>query len=293
MVILFMQKFWYHSPVRFYRTIEELEDMTNPQNTQYYGHEEPYPLEINRYHRFLIPNVDNDASGELKLFLIGDEEVEIPCRFKIADGKLRRLTFFYNDEIRGHLEIRTEVGETLFYSNCIKFIDSTDNKGRKYIRIATKCSYNKNLFYYNETEHDWMITNLPAYCMGEFEIDEDLKTSKSENDSTIINDAWSEEVVSYKIYAQGDNNILSFIAVHSANMDFYIDGTKRTRKEKVEVTDHTTEIIVKFANQKDEKGLNILLDERKILTDVLKFALGNDEKTKIYTYDNNKAIQTR
>nr|DAQ90047.1 MAG TPA: hypothetical protein [Caudoviricetes sp.] len=32
-----MQLFWYHSPVRFYKTLEELQDMTNPQNTQYFG----------------------------------------------------------------------------------------------------------------------------------------------------------------------------------------------------------------------------------------------------------------
>ncbi|MGH1520528.1 hypothetical protein [Chryseobacterium sp. JK1] len=288
-----MQKFWYHSPVRFYRTSEELEDMTNPQNTQFYGHKEPYPLQVKEYHRFLIPNYKNEVGSDLKLFLIAEDETEIHCQFGISEGKLFRLTFICFEEIQGHFEIRNEIGDILYYSNCVKFTDSTDADGRQFIRVATKCAYNRNLFSYANNRHDWMITNLPAYCMGEFTIDEELTTAKSGNDSTIIKDGWSEEVVSYRVLAEGDNNILSFIAVHTMNKDFYIDGTKRTRKEKLETTDHTSEIEVKFTNQKDENGLNILLDEKEIFADVIKFALGNDDKTKIYTYDNNKAIQTR
>ena len=55
-----MHKFWYHSPLRFYKTKEDLSDMTNPQNCQFFGAKNPYPLEKGELHRFLIPNVDNE-----------------------------------------------------------------------------------------------------------------------------------------------------------------------------------------------------------------------------------------
>lgn len=285
-----MHKFWYHSLVRFYKTLEELEDMTNPQNAQYYGHVKPYPLEANSYHRYLIPNYQNEISNQnLSLYLVGDDEVQIPCEFGISDGKLYRITFISFDEIQGHFEIRDSTGVAIFYSNCVRFVDSTDYDGRKFIRIATQCNYNRNLFSYADNQHDWIITTLPAYCMGEFDIDEDIKSSRSGTlGSTIINSAWTEENVSYKIRAEGDNNILSFIAVHSTNQDLYIDGTKRTRKEKPETTDSTNEITMKFANVKDDNGLNIILDEDQIFTDAFKNALGSSDKTLIYVYEDNQ-----
>lgn len=290
-----MQKFWYHSPVRFYRTLEELEDMTNPQNTQYYGHLEGYPLESSSYHRFLIPNYQNDVENDdLELFLVGSDTNQIQCKFGVSDGKLFRVTFICYEEIEGRFEIRTKTGKTLFYSNCVRFIDSTDYDGRKFIRIATQCTYNRYLFSYNDGKHDWMITNLPAYCMGEFEIDEDISSGRSGDSlSTTINDAWNEENVKYQIIAKGDNNILSFITVHSSNQDFYIDGTKRTRKEKAEIGDFSSTMTMKFSNVKDKQGLNIILDESLIFDDVIKKALSNDLKTVLYTYNNNKnAIPT-
>ncbi|TQM18340.1 hypothetical protein [Chryseobacterium aquifrigidense] len=289
-----MQKFWYHSPVRFYRTIEELEDMTNPQNTQYYGHVKPYPLEVNSYHRYLIPNYQNEVEDtDLSLFLIGDNVIQIPCEFGVSDGKLFRITFISSEEIQGHFEIRDSTGIAIFYSNCVRFTDSSMKDGRKYIRVATQCNYNRNLFSFADNKHDWIITNLPAYCMGEFDIDEDIKSAKTGNlGSTKINSAWIEENVSYKIRAEGDNNILSFIAVHSTNQDFYIDGTKRTRKEKPETTDFTNEITMKFSNMKDENGLNIIFDEDAALSDVFKKALATGELTAVYVYNSNYIIPT-
>lgn len=284
--------FSYYSPVRFYRTMEELEDMTNPENAQYFGHKEPYPLEINDYHRFLIPQYNNEINTtELKLFLVGEEVKEINSRLTIDNGKLFIVSFISFEEIQGHFEIRDSSGTALFYSNCVKFMDSTDYDGRKFIRIATKCTYNRNLFSYSDGKHDWLITNLPAYCLGEFEMDEDITLERSGDlASSEVSGSWYEENVKYRILAQGNNNILTFIAVHSVNQDFYIDGTKRTRKEKPEVTDNTTEVIMKFSYQKDKNGLNIILDEKEIFSDVIKQVLGNNEKTMIYVYEENKAI---
>lgn len=292
-----MQRFWYHSPVRFYKTLEELEDMTNPQNTQYFGHvNNPYPLEVNSYHRFLIPNYQNQVESEdLQLWLIGDDEIQVPCEFGILDGKLVRVTFISFEEIQGHFEIKNKLGETVFYSNCVRFLDSTDDEGRKHIRIATKHNYNRGLFTFLGDDHDWMVTNLPGYCFGQFDIDEDIKSAKAGKlSSTVINGAWLEENVKYEFAIYGDNNILSFITVHSTNNEFYIDGTKRTRKEKPEYEEFSPTVMMKFSNQKDENGMNIFINEDQIFSDAFKYALGNGDKTLVYTFNNNKnAIPTR
>lgn len=286
--------FSYYSPVRFYRTMQELEDMTNPENAQYFGHTEPYPLEVNAYHRFLIPQFNNEVNTtDLKLFLVGDEETEIDSRLTIDNNKLFVVTFISFEEIQGHFEIRDSAGNALFYSNCVKFMDSTDYDGRKFIRIATKCTYDRNLFSYSDGEHDWMITNLPAYCLGEFEMDEEVTLERvGYMLGSDISGSWYEENVKYRILAQGNNNILTFIAVHSTNQDFYIDGTKMTRKEKPEVTDNTQEVIMKFSYQKDANGLNIILDEEAILSNVFTMALANDGKTAVYVYNSNYIIPT-
>ncbi|MEE6129900.1 hypothetical protein V2E39_21050 [Chryseobacterium arthrosphaerae] len=275
--------------------MKELEDMTNPQNAQYFGHKEPYPLEVNDYHRFLIPNYKNEVESEdLSLFLVGNNEVQIDCEFGISNGKLFRITFICHEEIQGHFEIRNSTGNTLYYSNCVKFMDSTDHDGRKFIRVATRCTYNRNLFSYADGQHDWLITNLPAYCLGEFEMDEDITLERSGDlASSEITGSWYEENVKYRILAQGNNNILTFIAVHSVNNDFYIDGTKRTRKEKPEVTDNTNEVIMKFSYQKDKNGLNIILDESEILSDAVKYILTNDLKTVMYGIDENTGIEAK
>lgn len=288
-----MQRYWYHSPVRFYKTIEELEDMTNPQNTQYFGNVgNPYPLEINVHHRFLIPAFNNEINSEnLELWLIGDTENQIPCEFGIADGKLWRVSFINFEPIQGSFEIRDN-GEPIYFSNCVKFLDSTDDDGRKFIRIATKHTYNRNLFRFFGDNHDWIITNLPAYCLGTFEIEEDVQSGKSgKQGSTTISGAWTEENVSYEILLNGDNNILSFITIHSTNNEFFIDGTKRTRKEKPELEEYSPKVKMKFSNQKDENGMNIILDESEVFADVMKQVLGNDLKTIIYSFEGMDAIK--
>ncbi|MGU3377477.1 hypothetical protein [Chryseobacterium sp. M5A1_1a] len=287
-------EFWYHSPIRFYRTIEELQDLNNPQNAQYYGHKKPYPLQFGLYHRFPIPNYKNEVPDEpLILWIIGNEEKTIPSVTKVVAGKLQSITFICFEEIFGHLELRTESGVTVYYSNCVEFQDSTTFDGRKFIRIATRANFNKNMFVWEDEKHDWLVTNLPAYNLGTFEVDEDVSSQRTGDKGGSINmTAWLEERVSYRFEMAGDCNILSFLTVHSLNQDLYIDGTKRTRKEKPEVGDYSSELIMKFSNQKDKNGLNIKISEEDIFSDVFKYALSNNEKTEIYVYQDNVIIPT-
>ncbi|MDP9954701.1 hypothetical protein J2X97_000338 [Epilithonimonas hungarica] len=290
-----MQRFWYHSPVRFYQTQEELSDMTNPQNTQFFGVKDSYPLELGVFHRFLIPNYQNDVdTTELELFLVNSKDNYIPCEFGFSNGKIFRVTFISSDQLNGQFQIRKKTGETIFYSNCVKFIDSTDSKGRKYIRIATKHLYNKNLFAYGESNFEWMVTNLPAYCLGQFSVDSEVSNIRTGgHNSPTPKDTYIDEVVSYEFIGKGDSNILSFIQTHISNKEFYIDGTKRTATEKVDADEFAMIGKMKFANQKDKDGLNIILNEDEIFDDAVKYVLANEQKTIAYIDNTNALIETK
>lgn len=412
-----MHKFWYHSPLRFYKTKEELSDMTNPQNCQFFGAKYPYPLEKGELHRFLIPNIDNEIinsnnfvgrnllknsknkplgqgagssvqlsngfkfistgaygffgninnlelgqdytisikakrnagtngdsimsylnvdnsylplegtenltnefkvysltrkligtnsnveiyilfpSGEieveyiklekgnkatdwspahededyetnLKLFLVGDTEQEIQSLMTVIDDKLCAVTFKCDDFIQGHFEIRN-YSEPIFYSNCVKFIDSTDSEGRKFIKIATKHNYDKNLFPYSKSSSLYCVTNLPAYDLGRFTAEVDAKNNRvGKSASLISSESYTDETVQYEFKAYGDANILSFIQVHAVNNEFYINGTQRTAIDKMEADEFSILGKLKFTNVKDSLGLNKTINEDDIFADL-------------------------
>ncbi len=289
-----MQKFWYHSPVRFYRSLSDLEDMTNPQNTQYFGTRRPYPLEINEFHRFQIPDVDNVVSTvNLSLWIVNERnENQVPAQFGIDNGKLRRVTLKSFEWYTGRFEIRDNAGNKLFFSNCVRFLNSTDLDGRKFIRVATKHLYNRNLFNY-ETDFDWMITNLPARCLGDISVDVDVNTTRKGGVSTLrVRDSYIDEIVNYEFIGDGDGNILNFIEVHATNNLFFIDGTQRTIKDKMDREDFAMSGKMKFTNQKDENGLNITINEDDIFKDVMLYAIADNEKRPIQFKD-NIIIQTK
>lgn len=260
--------------------------MTNPQNCQYFGSKNPYPLQISEYHRFLIPNVDNEIDSEDLSLWIGENQ--IAAEFGISDSKLFRISIYSSELISGQFQIKNGE-ETIFWSNCVEFLDSTDNDGRKFIRVATKHYYNRNLFAFNGSDFDWMVTNLPAYDFGQFQIESEYNTVRNgDSNSLLISDSYIDEVVSYQFIGDGDSNVFSSIMAHVLNSEFYIDGTKRTIKEQPELEDFAMYGIMKFVNQKDKNGLNITMNYDDIFTDAFIYALGNDEKTLLYTHTNNE-----
>lgn len=243
--------------------------MTNPQNCQFFGAKNPYPLEKGELHRFLIPNVDNEViTSNLKLFLVGDFEQEIQSLMTVIDSKLCAVTFRCDDFIQGHFEIRDDY-DTLFYSNCVKFIDSTDSEGRKFIRIATKHNYDKNLFPYSKSSSLYCVTNLPAYDLGRFTTEIDAKNNRVGNSASLISsESYTDEVVHYEFNAYGDANIISFIQVHAVNNEFYINGTQRTAIDKMEADEFAMIGKLKFTNVKNNLGLNKTINESDIFSDL-------------------------
>ncbi|MBF1096668.1 MAG: hypothetical protein HXL37_00040 [Riemerella sp.] len=264
-----MQLFWYHSPVRFYKTLEELQDMTNPQNTQYFGERNPYPLEIGVKHRFVLPMYGNTLPiGDYKVFLVsGTNRTELESSVFEKEGYLKYVTFKADKPLTGRLEIVDIItGRTEYYSNCVWFLDSTDAQGRKFIRVATKHSYNRNLFEFDE-EGAWIVTNLPAYCLGDIRVEAEISNNRIGGNSTLkVKDSYIDEVVSYEFISGGDGNILNFIQVHATNNQFFIDGTQRTALEKIDRADFAMSGKMSFTNVKDAGGLNVLLNEYEIFS---------------------------
>lgn len=264
-----MQNFWYHSPVRFYKTQEELSDMSNPQNAQFFGAKKPYPLEIGVFHRFLLPAYINEVpTAGLKIFVVGDTEYELPCLFKFEGEQLIAVTFRCYNIIQGHFEIRNAT-ETFYYSNCIQFIDSTDSDNRKYVRVITKHNYDKNLFPYSKNPNAYCVTNLPAYELGRFTAEIDAKNNRVGNSASLISsESYTDEIVSYEFKAYGDANIISFLQTHSVNNEFYLNGTKRTAIDKMEVDEFAMLGKLKFTNVKDDLGFNQTIDESAVFSDL-------------------------
>ena len=243
--------------------------MTNPQNTQFFGARNPYPIELGVYHRFLIPNFNNEVvNTNLKLYLVNEYETLITSKIDVVDNKLCAVTFKHDEITQGTFEIRDDY-ETLFYSNCIRFMDSTDSDGRKFIRIITKHLYDKNLFPYSKNTNFYTVTNLPAYCLGRFSADVDVKNIRVGNSASLItSETYTDEVLSYDFRINGDANLLTFIQVHAVNNEFYIDGTQRTALEKIDVDDFAMVGKMKFTSVKDTKGLNVTIDESDVFSDL-------------------------
>lgn len=280
-----MHKFWYHSPVRFYRTLSELQDAKNPQNTQYFGEKNPYPLELGDFHRYLIPNYQNTvASSDLSIWVVNEKKaLKILGVFNVEGGKLKYLTFKSKIAISGRLEIRDSDNNTIFYSNCIQFLDSTDNEGRKFIRIATKHTYNRNLFDYSNPK-SYILTSLPAYCLGISSVEADINNSRTGGISTLrTRETFLDEIVDYEFTASGDSNILNFIQVHATNNEFYIDETKRTSVEKLDKDEFSMFGKVKFTNVKDNLGFNIPINYVDIIDDIYQ-SIYADNVTYSFTY---------
>lgn len=291
-----MHKYPYHSPVRFYKSQEDLRDETNSQNLQYFGIKNPYPLQMNEYHRYLIPNYENQVDNtDLELWLVGDNEYQIACEFGFNSDKnrLMRLSFLCDKAIQGAFEIRKVSGETLFYSNCVAFIDNSEDFPRKYVRVATKCYFNR-MGYSFDTEYDWFVTNLPAYDYGLYMIDSEFTTESTGNQNIPeIQDNPIIEISTITFIGSGDCNILNFILFSVLNNEFFVNGTKRTIREKPEVDEFMTTGKMKLAYNKDNYGMYIQVDEDSIFEDAFKNALSNGAKTIIYTYNNNNVIPTK
>lgn len=237
------------------------------------------------FHRYLLPKYQNEfTEQDLSVWCVNPEEAyKLISVCEIEDGLLKYATFKSIKPISGRLEIRNTDNETLFYSNCIEFLDSTDEDGRKFIRIATKHTYNRNLFDY-QGNHNWIITSVPAYCLGMTSVDADVSNSRTGGISTLkIKETYLDEITDYEFISRGDANVLNFLQVHATNNEFFIDQTKRTCTDKIDRDEFSIAGRLKFTNVKDKYGFNIFMDYDDILDDMYD-TIYADDVTYNYTY---------
>ena len=252
--------------------------MKNPQNAQYYGDHKPYPLELGDYHRYLIPNDQNAVPNDLlSVYCVNESESYLLTAIcKVVGGFLKYITFKSDKPISGRLQIRNNVGDILFYSNCIEFLDSTDEEGRKFIRIATKHTYNRNLFDF-QGEYNWILTSLPAYCLGLNSVEADINNARTGGISTLkTRETFIDEIADYEFISRGDSNILNFIQVHVTNNQFFIDETKRTSIDKIDRDEFSISGKAKFTNVKDKFGYNIIKNYEEIIVDIYNSIYADD-----------------
>lgn len=264
-----MQRFWYNCPVKFFRIESEFEDVLNPQNIQVFGESKPYTLEKGVLHRFLLPEYNNetDFSDNFTLYVnTTSGKVQIPCDVFIKEGKIKYITFISSQNLIGSLELFYYT--TLVYkSNCIRFTD-TIHSDVKQARVITKHNYNRQLFDF-EPENAWFVTNLPIYEDGVYGMDAEISNERIGGNSTLqTKETHLDEVVSYEIGAYGNGDIINFIQVNVTNTEFFLNGTKRTSIDKIEVDDNSIYGKVKLVNVKDDYGFNITIDETQVFSDL-------------------------
>lgn len=271
-----MQEFPYLSPVRFYPNEDYLSDMKNPENTVFWGKRadihflHAYPLEIRMIHRFPVPMNWDDVSAveNLKLYLrSGSNDFQIYAVFSIFNNKISCISFKSFEEQCGQLIVKDN-GNDILISNEVKFIDSSDGLGRKYITLSSRHSYNINRFAF-EDKSCWFHTSVPAYCLGQSSVELELEHNRIGGvSSKKIKEAYSDYATMYEIQADCDSNILNFIENTGRNNLFFIDGIQRTLNEKVERTEKNATGILKVVNVLDKDGNNVLLNDDDVFNGI-------------------------
>lgn len=264
-----MHNFWYNSPVKFTAYNEDFKDVLNPQNIQFFGLHYPYELELGVLHRFLLPDSQEFDlfDSNIKLYVYdGSNYTEIPSQGHFEDTKLIYVTFKCDLDIRGQLVVEV-LGNKVLISNCIHFTDTSINSVKQ-LRIIARNNYNRQKFDYTN-DNAYFVTNIPAYERGLYHVETDITNERNGGNATLkIQETYLDEVVKYEFDIRGNNDILNFIGSATTNTEFYINGTKRTLKENLELDDLGFFAFGSFVNEKDESANNITIDENVVFNDL-------------------------
>ena len=266
-----MSSFWYHSPIRFYRSLSELTDKRNPQNAQYFGAEYPYKLEIGVIQNILIPiDLDFTLPSELisncKLFISnGCDRLELKSRFVFNNNRLVSIAFISNDLFCGRLEIEDSTGCVIYTSTLVEFMDSDDGDGRKFITIASKNYFNRNLYDYENG--GYFVLTIPMYGLGRNKIEAEVNNNRiGGNASLSLKDTYLDELETFEIDSHGDSNILNWLSVMATNNEFYINNIQKTLVEKVDYGEESMYGSITVSTKKDKDGYNIIKKDEELLS---------------------------
>ena len=269
-----MSSFWYHSPIRFYRSLSELTDKRNPQNAQYFGAEYPYKLEIGVIQNILIPiDLDFTLPSELisncKLFISnGCDRLELKSKFVFNNNRLVSIAFISNDFFCGRLEIEDSTGCVIYTSTLVEFMDSDDGDGRKYITIASKNYFNRNLYDYENG--GYFILTIPMYGLGRNKVDAEVNNNRIGGSASLhLKDTYLDELETFEIDSHGDSNILNWLSVMATNHEFYIDNVEKTLVEKVDYGEESMYGSITVSTKKDKDGYNIVKTDDDLISHLL------------------------
>ncbi len=269
-----MSSFWYHSPIRFYRSLSELTDKRNPQNAQYFGAEYPYKLEIGVIQNILIPiDLDFTLPSELisncKLFISnGCDRLELKSKFVFNNNRLVSIAFISNDFFCGRLEIEDSTGCVIYTSTLVEFMDSDDGDGRKYITIASKNYFNRNLYDYENG--GYFVLTIPMYGLGRNKVDAEINNNRIGGSASLhLKDTYLDELETFEIDSHGDSNILNWLSVMATNHEFYIDNVEKTLVEKVDYGEESMYGSITVSTKKDKDGYNIVKTDDDLISHLL------------------------
>ena len=270
-----MSSFWYHSPIRFYRSLSELTDKRNPQNAQYFGAEYPYQLEIGVIQNILIP-IDLDFTlpsaliSNCKLFISnGCDRLELKSRFIFNNNnRLVSIAFISNDFFCGRLEIEDSTGCVIYTSTLVEFMNSDDGDGRKFITIASKNYFNRNLYDYENG--GYFILTIPMYGLGRNKVDAEVNNNRIGGSASLhLKDTYLDELETFEIDSHGDSNILNWLSVMATNHEFYIDNVEKTLVEKVDYGEESMYGSITVSTKKDKDGYNIVKTDDDLISHLL------------------------
>ena len=269
-----MSSFWYHSPIRFYRSLSELTDKRNPQNAQYFGAEYPYKLEIGVIQNILIPiDLDFTLPSELisncKLFISnGCDRLELKSRFVFNNNRLVSIAFISSNIFCGRLEIEDSTGCVIYTSTLVEFMDSDDGDGRKFITIASKNYFNRNLYDYDNG--GYFILTIPMYGLGRNKVDAEVNNNRIGGSASLhLKDTYLDELETFEIDSHGDSNILNWLSVMATNHEFYIDNVEKTLVEKVDYGEESMYGSITVSTKKDKDGYNIVKTDDDLISHLL------------------------
>ena len=269
-----MSSFWYHSPIRFYRSLSELTDKRNPQNAQYFGAEYPYKLEIGVIQNILIPiDLDFTLPSEMitncKLFISnGCDRLKLKSRFIFNNNRLVSVAFISSNIFCGRLEIEDSTGCVIYTSTLVEFMDSDDGDGRKFITIASKNYFNRNLYDYENG--GYFVLTIPMYGLGRNKIDAEINNNRiGGNASLSLKDTYLDELETFEIDSHGDSNILNWLSVMATNNEFYINNIQKTLVEKVDYGEDSIFGSITVSTKKDKDGYNIIKKDEELLSTLI------------------------
>lgn len=300
-----------YSLIRWVNDLSGFEEINNPQNNQFFGVSKydtdkrnhysdfAYPL-LNKdgyhwdgIHRLVIveQNDNNNYTGELSVWYVsGSKEIQLPSFVNNDYSNIFYITIFAEGLTGcGHLEIRNET-QTYKYSDKIKFVSNLP-----YVSVHTKNQYNRDGFNWESSpENNWIVTNLPAECIGLTEIVPEREIEYINQASPSLTQTKNDKQISIEFNTNGKASVLDSIESLSGNLGngsgFYLNRVKVVPNADIDRDEENINSTGTFLYQYNEDYSLIEVDDNTIFSDlkpIIQTLQPQDESNFTEGLDNN------